>query len=70
MEIWDILVDRRGTAVPWLSPTPIMQAETNKLFFLRARLLNAQWSLGFGHEKRIIKPTLHWIERDDEDEGK
>ncbi len=35
---------------------PITQAEKNEVFFLRARLLNAQWSPGFGHKNGIISP--------------
>jgi hypothetical protein len=38
-----------------MSPAPITQAEKIKDFlFLRARLLNAQRSPGFGHENGII----------------
>jgi hypothetical protein len=41
-----------------MSPAPITQAEKNEVFFLRARLLNAQWSPGFGHENGIIPRAL------------
>ncbi len=57
-------VDRRGTAVPSHVPRPNHAGRKKwSFFFLRASLLNAQRSPGFGHKKGIIPKTvgLHTI---------